>query len=203
MKTLLKNCWNRIGKSDMNRLKNHSVYMVGSMDSDREAGAQWRDEMTPFLQSLGLRVINPYTKPLCPCSNDPKTLEDDTNFGKIQTSLKNKNYDLAKDLVKQLRATDLRFVDTSHLLLVYLDFDQLLTGTLEEIVTANRQKKPVIIKTSVPKNQMPHWYFGMLPHELFFETWNEVKEYLTHINSAPKIDDLDGRWVFFDQEFYA
>ena len=41
------------------------------------------------------------------------------------------------------------------------------------------------------------WLFGTLPHELFFETEQELRTYLEGINSNPVVDTLD-RWVFFN-----
>ena len=47
----------------MNRLKNQRVYLAGAMDRVADRGATWRDNITPFLQKMGIVVFNPITKP--------------------------------------------------------------------------------------------------------------------------------------------
>jgi len=182
----------------MNRLRNHMAYLAGSMDDGREDGKVWRDILTPFLESMGVVVMNPYYKPLCSQTHSKEVLEDDKNFLEIRECLKNKDYDEVKRRFKQVRAIDLRLVDKADFLIAYLDFDKIMTGTMEEIFMANRQRKPVIILSSKPKNELPPWYFGAFPHEVFFETINEVQNYLAYINGVHEIDLLGNRWVFFD-----
>ena len=45
--------------------------------------------------------------------------------------------------------------------------------------------------------ELPDWLFGVLPFEMIFSTWDEVKTYLQHIAHDPVIDRLN-RWYFFD-----
>ena len=47
----------------MNRLKNQRVYLAGAMDRVADRGATWRDNITPFLEGLGVIVFNPISKP--------------------------------------------------------------------------------------------------------------------------------------------
>ena len=45
----------------MNRIKNQRCYLAGAMDRVVDRGKGWRQEITPFLESLGIVVFNPYT----------------------------------------------------------------------------------------------------------------------------------------------
>ena len=47
----------------MNRLKNQRVYLAGAMDRVADRGRGWREDITPFLDSLDIVVFNPITKP--------------------------------------------------------------------------------------------------------------------------------------------
>ena len=46
-----------------NRLNNQRVYLAGAMDRVADRGMGWRDSITPFLESLGIVVFNPISKP--------------------------------------------------------------------------------------------------------------------------------------------
>jgi hypothetical protein len=84
----------------------------------------------------------------------------------------------------------------SDLGIVNLDLNVHPCGTLEEIFLANRQKKPIIIHMVQGKDQTPDWLFGTIPHQMIFSSWDDIKEYLSHINSSENIDTYR-RWYFF------
>ena len=48
---------------NIHRLKNQRVYLAGAMDRVPDPGTTWRDNITPFLNNLGLVVFNPISKP--------------------------------------------------------------------------------------------------------------------------------------------
>jgi hypothetical protein len=71
-----------------------------------------------------------------------------------------------------------------------------MCGSYEEIVTANRQKKPVLIWCEQGKNKAPNWLFFMLPHENIFNSMEEIINHLQVIDSLEKTVQLE-RWLFF------
>tara|TARA_Y100001937_G_C7094242_1_gene319328 strand:- start:429 stop:959 length:531 start_codon:yes stop_codon:yes gene_type:complete len=174
----------------MNRLKNQRCYLAGAMDRVKDRGKGWRQEITPFLQSLGIVVFNPITKPT------EVGLEDhDTHL--IKTKLKkNKRYEELSSMMKVIRSVDLRLVDISDFLIVNLDLDIHPCGTYEEIFWANRQKKPIIIHMVQGKEHTPDWLFGTVPHQMIFSDWHDIYGYLEHINSSENINTYN-RWYFF------
>lgn len=174
----------------MNRLKNQRVYLAGAMDRAPDRGATWRDSITPFLYEMGIVVFNPISKPT------DIGLEDHDSHA-IKVKLKEKQrYDELSSMMKTIRAVDLRLVDISDFLIVNLNLDIHPCGTYEEIFWANRQKKPIIIHMEQGKQHTPDWLFGTIPHQMIFSTWNEIKDYLSHINLAENIDTYK-RWYFF------
>jgi nucleoside 2-deoxyribosyltransferase len=175
----------------MNRLKNQRVYLAGAMDRVPDRGVTWRDNITPFLQSLGVVVFNPISKP-----TDIGLEDNDTHT--IKTKLKEmKRFDELSSMMKTIRAVDLRLVDMSDFLVVNLDLDTHPCGTLEEIFWANRQKKPIIVNMVQGKDHAPDWLFGTIPHQMIFSTWDEIKNYLTHINNDENFNSYK-RWYFFN-----
>ena len=174
----------------MNRLKNQRVYLAGAMDRVADRGTGWRDSITPFLQSLGIVVFNPISKP-----TDIGLEDHDTH--QIKTKLKQMGrYDELTAMMKTIRAVDLRLVDISDFLVVNLDLDIHPCGTYEEIFWANRQKKPIIIHMVQGKQNAPDWLFGTIPHEMIFSDWDSIKNYLTTINVMNDII-THNRWYFF------
>lgn len=174
----------------MNRLKNQRVYLAGAMDRVIDRGATWRDNITPFLEQLGITVFNPIKKPSVVGREDYET-------HKLKTQLKlDENYDALADIMRTIRSVDLRLVDISDFLIVNLDLDVHPCGTYEEIFWANRQKKPIIIHMVQGKKSAPDWLFGTIPHQMIFSSWDKVKHYLYHINADSEII-THKRWSFF------
>jgi nucleoside 2-deoxyribosyltransferase len=175
----------------MNRLKNQRVYLAGAMDRVPDRGTTWRDNITPFLTEMGIVVFNPITKPTT-------TGMEDSDSHLIKTKLKSmERYDELSEMMKTIRRVDLRLVDISDFLIVNIDINTHPCGTLEEIFWANRQKKPIIIHMEQGKRHTPDWLFGTIPHQMIFSSWEEIKEYLTHIDSAENFDHYK-RWYFFN-----
>lgn len=175
----------------MNRLKNQRVYLAGAIDRVADRGKGWRQEITPFLESLGVVIFNPITKPT------EIGLEDDDSHS-LKTKLKKqKRYDELSSFMKVIRSVDLRLVDISDFMIVNLDLDIHPCGTLEEIFWANRQKKPIIIHMVQGKDKTPDWLFGTIPHQMIFSDWNDIYGYLEHVNNAENVNNYN-RWYFFN-----
>jgi nucleoside 2-deoxyribosyltransferase len=174
----------------MNRLHNQRVYLAGAIDRVEDRGQTWRDNISPFLQSLGVTVFNPIIKP-----TEIGLEDEDTHL--VKTKLKSqKRYDELSSMMKVIRSVDLRLVDISDFMIVNLDLDVHPCGTLEEIFWANRQKKPIIIHMVQGKENTPDWLFGTIPHQNIFSNWDELKAYLAHINESENIE-THRRWYFF------
>lgn len=174
-----------------NRLINQRCYLAGAMDRVPDRGATWRDSITPFLESIGVSVLNPLKKTTTAgCENE------DTAIYKAKLK-KQQKYDILSKLMKEIRSVDLRMVDISDFLIVNLNIETHPCGTLEEIFWANRQKKPILIHLEQGKHNAPDWLFGTLPHNFIFNSWTELQDYLLYINTSNSIEHMD-RWCFFN-----
>ena len=164
------------------------------MDRVPDVGAGWRDSITPHLHELGTIVYNPCSKPI----DNPEVLEDSGTIEEINQLKQDGEFDLIRSKYKSIRNVDLRMVDTSDYLVANIDTEVHACGTYEEITTANRQKKPILVHCEQGKVGVPNWLLYMIPHEHIFSTWQEVLVYLERINQG--WNDNTGRWVFFNIE---
>jgi hypothetical protein len=171
------------------RLNGTSVYLAGGMDRIPDGGIGWRLAITPFLENLGIRVFDPCQSPVVGF-NELATQEQRKQWKK------DGEYDLLTQDMKIIRHYDFSMVDESRFIIV--NWGGYTCGTQDETFLSERLKKPVIVYCQDGKAQMPDWMFAVSDHRLFFDTWDEVKSYITHIHTDPVIDDL-GRWIFFTE----
>ncbi len=176
----------------MGRLKGTAIYLAGPMDRVKDGGVGWRNDLTPFLEELGVNVLDPCKKP-----SSSIYAETPESRAKLFEFRKNKQYNKIRKHMRPIRKIDLNMIDHSTALIVNVDLNHYPCGTDEEIFWANRIKRPVILRCEQGKHQLPLWFFAALPHEMFFSTWDEVKTYLLGIDTRWDTRDF-GRWIFFD-----
>jgi len=171
------------------RLWGTRCYLCGSMDKADDNGEGWRSRLTPFLERIGVVVLNPCDKPI------DIGIEDEASQQRRREYIKAGKYPELADEMELIRHVDLRLVDLSDFIIVNLDLDIPACGTHEEIGWANRQLNPVLLRVPQGLEHVPYWLRGMLPSENIFSTWRDMKEYIRHIHCDEEVDDL-GRWVF-------
>ena len=174
----------------MNRLALNRGYLCGAMDRVTDGGVGWRQDLKNSLRDLRILWLDPTRKPI------NIGVEDLENRALRHKAKRAGDFEFVRTQMKQIRPVDLRMVDVSDFLVVNLDLDIHATGTYEELYLANRQKKPILVRIEQGIEHTPDWLFGVLPFEMIFSTWDEVKKYLRHIAHDPVIDRLN-RWYFF------
>ena len=172
------------------RLWGARCYLSGAMDRVPDRGTQWRERITPYLEHLGVIVLNPCRKPIY---IDPEM----ENRVVRRKQKKEEDSDSLMQDMKRIRSIDLRLTDMADFLIVNIDMEVHACGTYEELGWANRMKKPILIRCAQGKEHMADWIFGMIPHQHVFGTWKDLKEYLHHIHSDENVDEMR-RWMFFD-----
>lgn len=173
------------------RLWGARCYLCGSMDKADDNGEGWRNRITPFLEKMGIVVLNPCEKPI------DIGIEDENSRARRREYIQTGDYASFSEEMSLIRHVDLRLVDLSDFIIVNLDMSIPSCGTYEEIALANKQRNPVLLRVPQGLEYVPHWMWGMLPKENIFSTWRDMKEYMRHVHCDEKVDDL-GRWVFFD-----
>jgi hypothetical protein len=174
----------------VNNLSGMRTYLVGAMDRVPDGGIVWRQRITGILRKMGITVIDPCKKPI------NGVVEDEETRHWIEYYKETEQYDKIKEKFGIIRNADLRCVDISDFIIAYIDLEIHACGTYEEIVTANRQKKPILVWCKQGKKQAPNWLFFMLPHEHIFNSLGEILNYLDKINKEEDVKKLK-RWFFF------
>lgn len=179
----------------MNRLKSHRCYLAGPIDAAPDLGKTWRIEAAKQLKKrYKLKVFDPLTKPI----PDHKETEDYIKNRHLAKELG--NYKFVASTMKKIRQEDLRATDGADFGVFFMTRSIPHYGTMEEFVTMNRSKKPVLVVFEQGKKQVYDWLFGMVPHEFFFESFEALYEYLDKVSSDPNFVDEHNRWVFWEED---
>ena len=142
--------------SDEGFLRNARVYLSGPMDfvhcrkTEKESG--WRVRVREFLNSLGVTVFDPWTKPEVLGMYDYGREGERTtqirhlwNFEETEQGRTDRKQ--CADLFRETMHLDLRMVDISDFLIAYCPTNIYSVGTPHEIVVACEQHKPVLFIT--------------------------------------------------------
>lgn len=164
---------------------------MGAMDRALDHGVGWRRDITPFLDNLGVVVLDPTRKPI---SIGLEGIEDRDRRRHLKET--GQWGTLVKE-IKLLRAVDLRMVDMSDFLIVNIDPEVHACGTYEEAFWGNRLKNPTLIHIEGGKGEVPDWLIGTFPHNHLFGSWGEIKQYLWKVHTSETVDTMR-RWMFFD-----
>lgn len=175
--------------SNPNRLNRSRVYLSGAMENDRTRGKTWRQEITEFLKTLGIIVLDPTDKAVIGGEVPSEDIDKAKGFRERG------EYDQLAKMAKEIRATDLRMCDICDFAIVYLDNDINTCGTWEELFWLNRMKKPCLIYIKQGLQKLPLWLFGAIPFEHLFESWYAMKNHLYGVNQRG--NDQSDRWRLF------
>jgi len=179
----------------MNRLKSHTAYLAGAIDKVTASDAmEWREDMTDFLNDLGIGVFNPCDKPIY-----NTTVHEDNDFVSMVEALKDRgNYDEVQKIMQEIVRIDLNFVDLCNFMILNIEPDCHMCGSYGEQTVACLQRKPIIIHCSKGISKIPNWLFGVCDPKMFFESWIDVKGYIKDICYDVSVDDNDKKWRFID-----
>lgn len=176
----------------MGKLDEAIVYLSGPIDKAKDLGRGWRKDFISKVPHLGMQIIDPCNKPASfvhEVKGDVRTV----------TAMRDKKQWVElQQFVKKFRREDLRFTDVSDFLVVYIDPDVPSYGTLDELFTAEDQKKPCFCVVKGGIDKLPTWLFGVFRLEEVFATVDECIEHLNKIDSGEI--EMDRRWVLFRRQ---
>lgn len=178
----------------MNRLFYNRCYLSGPIDNATDFGIGWRKMVQQELADLDLIFMDPCNKPII----EEFACEDLENHQHRIDLKKRGDFEMVGRMMRTIRCIDLRMADLSDFAIVNLDLSVYSTGTHEEIVTMNRRKVPILTHVEQGKAALPDWYWGTLPHQMIFSTWEEIFRYVRHIAFDPPPIDTYNRWRFLD-----
>ena len=164
-------------------LSGKRTYLSGPIENDSPSH-NWRTEPTKVLtERFGVNLFDPFADPKqqwLPVLKDARDQRDYQTMARI-----------AKTFVRK----DLSMVDRADFIVAYLPHKVPTTGTHHEIINSNNEKKPTLLVTdSGDISYLPLWYFGFIPPEFMFPTWDALYEYLTSVNRGEQRDN--NRWSF-------
>ena len=181
----------------MNRLKNMRCYLAGAIEKDSYGGAPWRDKIQADLKDLGIQWLDPCKKPTT------VGVENHETGRNLKTHRSNLNGVRVKELMKPIRAVDLRMVDLSDFVIARVDPDVPTFGTHEEIDRAINENKPTLIFIEGGLDKTPLWWFDKVDLSLLFGEWSDLYAYLELISKS-SVSDLsvmeasNWKWIFFN-----
>jgi hypothetical protein len=162
--------------------------------SDQE-GEGWRDTISRELKRMGIIIFNPYHKPFV------RDIQESGDVRKkLYKAMKRRDYDFLSNKVHDIRIYDLNLVDRSDFLIAFIDPTVPSWGSVEELVTAVRMKKPIFLAVKGGKHRCPYWIFGMFPHRYIYDSVEDIVKMLKRIDSGKKKMDSD-RWKLLRKEF--
>lgn len=165
----------------MNYLSGRRVYFGGPIEFD--GSADWRTPVKKtLLARFGLKVFDP--------AADPKQGQRE----KIEAFKAAGRFDELAEVVHEFVRLDLAIVDRADFVIQHLPYRVPTTGTVHEIINSNNAKKPTLLVCPQGKGKIPDWYFGFIPHEFMFGSWDDLYTYLQDVDDGKH--QHNNRWFF-------
>lgn len=178
----------------MGLLNNTKVYLAGPIEysADGKNGVVWRNEITPILHKMGVKVYDPMCKP----SWYPDWAKK-VPSAYIKNVVDNDNAGQAFHTLKFLERVCYRYAYDCDWMIVYLP-REFTVGTIDELRVAVNCGKPifVICPDLIPSS----WALSMVADESnwtesFFKDMNSMLEHIRMINNGDiELDPL--KWIF-------
>jgi nucleoside 2-deoxyribosyltransferase len=163
----------------MNYLKDKACYLAGAMQACKDNGIGWRAEIVPKLEKMGLTVFDPTNKVLHSAS------EIGENKSHFRSLIMQEKWLELKKAFEPVMRYDLRCVDKSDFLIIQYNGHQPTIGTVHELVTANIQRKPILLKYNRDElDGFNPWIPVLVKPEHLFATWDDMFHYLKSVDSG-------------------
>ena len=175
------------------QLRNAKAYLAGPIQYIDDSGVMWREQAIKLLKVMGIKVFNPINKP------KPYMSEIKEECIKVQEYLNKGKFEEGHRFVKdKIVHVDLRMVDLSDFLIVYINPNVHTCGTYHELFHAWEQKKPVLIFVEGGRCKVPAWLLGIIKPKYIFDNLDSLCDYLVYLDMG--LETLDSKWVLFDEE---
>jgi hypothetical protein len=180
---------------NLNILSGTRCYLIGPMEF--EDGTKWREHVQNELSSLNINFFNPYHKPFL--DDIP---EDDAARKDLHRWRSNGHFDMVSQQMKAVRGFDLRLCDICDWFIARISPNVPTWGSMEEIVTVIRQKKPLFLVINDPDGvkACPLWFFGVLPYKYIYNNIEDALDTIRNIDSGV-IKMSSDRWKLLKKEY--
>jgi len=182
-----------------NILEGTRIYLVGAIESCEDAGEGWREIVSKELEKMGVTVFNPLKKPFQ--DNIENDMDEGLSFqDQMKRHRENGEWDELSQKMRKIRIYDLKLVDISDAIFVYIDENFKTCGSWEEVFVANSMKKPIFFVYKQGKKSIPTWIYGTLPHQYMHESLDDALKMLKGIDEGSVKIDSD-RWKLLRKEY--
>lgn len=178
----------------MGRLAKQRCYLAGPIDYAEDDGVGWRKELSKWLKKRDVVIMDPTNKK----TSNTKFIEVGDEQNKLMHLRNMGRYQELREEMKPIILADLRMVETSDFVVVYLNPDIRMCGTWEELFISLRQRKPTFVVAEGGKANMSLWLFGRMNPDFIFESFEELTHYLDSVDRGLISEDVS-RWVFFNE----
>lgn len=147
-------------------------YLAGSIQDAKDSGVKWREKLTPKLVELGWTVLDPVKSE----SNLADGTIDDAK--KVMDGwLASGNREKFQHHMRLVKADDLRMVDESDLVIVYLNWKYAHGGTFHELGHAWERHIPIYAMSYEPLKDFNQWILSLVwDGGKLFESWSQLLE---------------------------
>lgn len=168
----------------MGVLKDRRCYLSGPIENDVDPSHNWRiGPKAVLVDRFGIDLFDPFDDPKQQWAEALKEARDRSDYDEMAR--------IAKNFVRK----DLCMVDRSDFIIACLPYKFPTTGTHHEIINSSNAKKPTLLVCPQGKNQVPLWYYGFIPHECMFGSWDDLYQYLQDIEDG-KYKGVNNRWDY-------
>lgn len=169
-------------------------YLAGPIDFDETLGVAYRQRIKTLCKEKGLKIkfLDPTNK-ITGLTGDVG--EEQAQILKFK---KEKDWASLRKLMKKIVKQDLRQVDFSDFIIVMVDQKVHMCGTYHEMLTAEWERKPVLVICKGGKETAPAWLFGILDYKYMFDSIEECIDFLSKLDSGERY--LNRKWVLFRKE---
>lgn len=176
-----------------NILEKTRCYLVGHMQY-ADPGS-WRDYVESELNNRNIIFFNPLKKTFL------SDIDETSNTREFLTETLSKgNFDYVHNHMSSIRRSDLNLVDRCDFIIAHIVPEVGSWGSTEEIVCANRMKKPVFISIEGGRSKVPLWLAGMLPPYYFFDNVKNIVDLIKEIDDGRRALDTN-RWRLLEKKY--
>ena len=170
----------------MAALNKNRCYLFGAIDRAPDRGYGWRIEFAEFLESLGIITYNPL-------SNDGNSSKSAYWREKHKKSGDWYNF---IPMMENLAAKDFGMLNRCDFAVGYIDINIPMCGTYMELQKLVDQNKPRLIVCKQGIQSIPDFIFSSTPVDWMFPSFDDLKLYLTEIDSGIQRPLYD-KFLFF------
>ena len=177
----------------MGLLNKTRCYLVGHMQY-AEPG-DWREQVKQDLADSNIVFFDPLNKPFISDIDENSNTRDFLN-----KKLEQGNFDYVYKHMSSIRRSDLNLVDRSDFIIAHIVPHVGSWGSTEEIMCANRMKKPVFISIEGGRQKVPLWLAGMIPPYYFFDSVQKIVDTIKQIDQGTRTLD-NSRWRLLEERY--